>query len=327
MSDPGVQRSLILTRLIFYVVFHRVSVAESGTKSKLQVYYCRAAHIDQRLFGGGVVEFYPVAAALGAEVQGIDLGGPITDLEVDALHEGLTEHKVLFFRDQSLDSKALLELGLCLGDVDPGHPVYPHAPGLPSVVELFSDGDHPPDTDDWHKDLTFKPEPPFASILGAVSVPLVGGDTLWANMSAVYDDLSAGWKSDIEQLSAVHDMGTFRNDYYRAGGISAVNQALSEVGSAVHKLVETHPISDLKYLNVNQAFTRHILDLNQGQSDEILQYLFQQVKRPEFQVRLRWRDNTIAIWDNRITQHYAVCDYLPHRRHMQRVTVTRDRRE
>ena len=273
------------------------------------------------------MEFYPVAAALGAEVQGIDLGGPITDPEVDALHEGLTEHKVLFFRDQRLDPKALLELGVCLGDVDPGHPVYPHAPGFPSVVELVSDGDHPPDTDDWHKDLTFKPEPPFASLLCAVSVPLVGGDTLWANMSAVYDDLSAGWKSDIEQLFAVHDMGTFRNDYYRTGGISAVNQALSEVGSAVHKLVETHPISDLKYLNVNQAFTRHILDLNQGQSDEILQYLFQQVKRPEFQVRLRWRDNTIAIWDNRITQHYAVCDYLPQSRHMQRVTVTRDRRE
>lgn len=273
------------------------------------------------------MEFYPVAAALGAEVQGIDLGGPITDPEVDALHEGLTEHKVLFFRDQRLDPKALLELGLCLGDVDPGHPVYPHAPEFPSVVELVSDGDHPPDTDDWHKDLTFKPEPPFASILCAVSVPPVGGDTLWANMNAVYDDLSAGWKSDIGQLLAVHDMGTFRNDYYRTGGISAVNQALSEVGSAVHKLVETHPISGLKYLNVNQAFTRHILDLNQGQSDEVLQYLFQQVKRPEFQVRLRWRDNTIAIWDNRITQHYAVCDYLPQRRHMQRVTVTRDRRE
>ena len=122
-------------------------------------------------------------------------------------------------------------------------------------------------------------------------------------------------------------MGTFRNDYYRSGGISAVNQALSEVGSALHKLVETHPISGLKYLNVNQAFTRHILDLNQGQSDEVLQYLFQQVKRPEYQVRLRWRDNTVAIWDNRITQHYAVCDYLPQRRHMQRVTVTHDRRE
>ena len=273
------------------------------------------------------MDFLPVAAALGAEVEGIDLGTPMSDAEVDALHEGLTEHKVLFFRDQSLDPKALLELGLSLGDVDPGHPVYPHASGFPSVVELISDGDNPPDTDDWHKDLTFKPNPPFASILLAVSVPPVGGDTLWANMSAVYEGLTAGWKADIDQLFAVHDMGTFRNDYYRSGGISAVNQALSEVGSALHKLVETHPISGLKYLNVNQAFTRHILDLNQGQSDEVLQYLFQQVKRPEYQVRLRWRDNTVAIWDNRITQHYAVCDYLPRRRHMQRVTVTHDRRE
>ena len=276
---------------------------------------------------GGVVDFFPVAAALGAEVEGIDLGAWMSDTEVDALHEGLTEHKVLFFRDQRLAPKALLELGLSLGDVDPGHPVYPHASGFPSVVELISDGDNPPDTDDWHKDLTFKPDPPFASILLAVSVPPVGGDTLWVNMSAVYEGLTAGWKADIDQLFAVHDMGTFRNDYYRSGGISAVNQALSEVGSALHKLVATHPISGLKYLNVNQAFTRHILDLNQGQSDEVLQYLFQQVKRPEYQVRLRWRDNTVAIWDNRITQHYAVCDYLPQRRHMQRITITSDRRE
>ena len=276
---------------------------------------------------GGVVDFLPVAAALGAEVEGIDLGTLMSDAEVDALHEGLTEHKVLFFRDQRLDPKALLDLGLSLGDVDPGHPVYPHASGFPSVVELISDGDNPPDTDDWHKDLTFQSDPPFASILLAVSVPPVGGDTLWVNMSAVYEGLTAGWKSDIDHLFAIHDMGTFRNDYYRSGGISAVNQALSEVGSALHKLVETHPISGLKYLNVNQAFTRHILDLNQGQSDEVLQYLFQQVKRPEYQVRLRWRDNTVAIWDNRITQHYAVCDYLPQRRHMQRVTLTHDRRE
>ncbi len=273
------------------------------------------------------MDFLPVAAALGAEVEGIDLGTLMSDTEIDTLHEGLTEHKVLFFRDQRLDPKALLDPGLSLGDVDPGHPVYPHASGLPSVVELISDGDNPPDTDDWHKDLTFKPEPPFASILLAVSVPSVGGDTLWANMSAVYEGLSAGWRADIDRMFAVHDMGTFRNDYYRDGGIAAVDRALSEVGSAVHKVVDIHPVSGLKYLNVNQAFTRHILDMNQGESDELLQYLFQQVKRPEYQVRLRWRDNTVAIWDNRITQHYAVCDYLPQRRHMQRVTVTRDRRE
>ena len=92
-------------------------------------------------------------------------------------------------------------------------------------------------------------------------------------------------------------------------------------------MIDTHPVSGRKYLNVNQSFTRHILHRMQGLSDELLQYLFQQVRKPEYQVRLRWEDNTVAIWDNRITQHYAVCDYLPQRRHMQRVTVIRDRRE
>jgi taurine dioxygenase len=121
-------------------------------------------------------------------------------------------------------------------------------------------------------------------------------------------------------------MGTFRNDYFQRGGIKAIDKALAEVGSAVHDVVATHPISGLQYLNVNQSFTRHILNMNQGDSDELLQYLFQQVRKPEFQVRLRWRDDTVAIWDNRITQHYAVCDYLPQRRHMQRVTVNNDKR-
>jgi taurine dioxygenase len=122
-------------------------------------------------------------------------------------------------------------------------------------------------------------------------------------------------------------MGTFRNDYYQRGGLEAVDEALAEVGSAIHPVIATHPVSGRKYLNVNQSFTRHILQRMQGPSDELLQYLFQQVRKPEYQVRLRWEDDTVAIWDNRITQHYAVCDYLPQRRHMQRVTVTSDRRE
>ena len=198
--------------------------------------------------------------------------------------------------------------------------------GFESIVELIADADNPPDTEDWHKDLTFRATPPFASILRAVNVPSVGGDTLWASMSAVYQALSDGWKSDLAPLLAVHDMGTFRNDYYQRGGVNEINRALSEVGSAVHPVVEIHPVSGLKYLNVNQSFTRQILNMTQGPSDEILQYLYQQVRKPEFQVRLRWQDDTVAIWDNRVTQHYAVCDYLPQRRHMQRVTITRDKR-
>ena len=91
-------------------------------------------------------------------------------------------------------------------------------------------------------------------------------------------------------------------------------------------MIATHPVTGLKYLNVNQSFTRNIVDLTQGASDEVLQYLYQHVRRPELQVRFRWENDSVAIWDNRITQHYAVCDYLPNRRHMQRVTINSDRR-
>ena len=92
-------------------------------------------------------------------------------------------------------------------------------------------------------------------------------------------------------------------------------------------MIETHPISGLKYLNVNQSFTRNIVNDSQGKSDPILQFLFQHITKPEFQVRFHWQNNSIAIWDNRITQHYAVCDYLPQSRHMQRVTVINDKRD
>ncbi len=272
------------------------------------------------------MEFLPVTSVLGAEVLGIDLSEPLSDANVELLYKGLTQYQVLFLRRQSLVPESHLALAEAFGEIDPGHPVYPHVDGFRSIVELIADADNPPDTEDWHKDLTFRAAPPFASILRAVSVPSVGGDTLWASMSAVYDGLSNGWKSDLAPLFAVHDMGTFRNDYFQQGGVAEVNRALSEVGSAVHPVVEVHPVSGLKYLNVNQSFTRQILNMTQGPSDEVLQYLFQQVRKPEFQVRLRWQDDTVAIWDNRITQHYAVCDYLPHRRHMQRVTVNHDKR-
>ena len=234
---------------------------------------------------------------------------------------------MFFFRDQNISPETHLKLAESLGEIDPGHPVYPHIKGYQSIVLLKNDANNRPDTNDWHKDLTFKKSPPFASILHGVKVPKVGGDTLWASMSAAYDQLPNGWKDHLEELEAIHDMGTFRNDFYKEGGIDSVNNALKNVGSAVHKVIETHPISGLKYLNVNQSFTRNIVNESQGPSDHILQFLFQHISKPEFQVRFHWEDNSVAIWDNRITQHYAVFDYLPEFRHMQRVTVVNDKRD
>jgi len=268
-----------------------------------------------------------ITPSIGAEISGVSLNNDLNSATVEKIYSALIKHQVIFFRDQDISPETHLKLAESLGDIDPGHPVYPHVEGYQSIVLLRNDVDNKPDTNDWHKDLTFKSNPPFASILHGVNVPKVGGDTLWASMSAAYDSLPDGWKKHLEGLEAIHDMGTFRNDFYNEGGIDSVNSALKKVGSAVHKVIETHPISGLKYLNVNQSFTRNIVNESQGPSDHILQFLFQHITKPEFQVRFHWKNNSIAIWDNRITQHYAVCDYLPSFRHMQRITVSNDKRD
>jgi|TARA_B110000483_G_scaffold1411_1_gene1625 taurine dioxygenase len=265
--------------------------------------------------------------SIGATISEISLNKDLNSETIEQIYSALIKHQVIFFRGQDISPDTHLKLAESLGEIDPGHPVYPHVEGHQSIVLLKNDVNNRPDTNDWHKDLTFKSNPPFASILHGVKVPKVGGDTLWASMSAAYDELPNGWKEHLEGLEAIHDMGTFRNDFYKEGGIDSVNSALKKVGSAVHKIIETHPISGLKYLNVNQSFTRNIINESQGPSDNILQFLYQHISKPEFQVRFHWEDNSIAIWDNRITQHYAVCDYLPELRHMQRVTVINDKRD
>jgi len=269
----------------------------------------------------------PLTPSIGAIISEVSLNKDLSSETVEQIYSALIKHQVIFFRDQNISPESHLKLAESLGEIDPGHPVYPHVEGHQSIVLLKNDANNRPDTNDWHKDLTFKPNPPFASILHGVKVPKVGGDTLWASMSAAYDKLPNGWKAHLEELEAIHDMGTFRNDFYKEGGIDSVNNALKKVGSAVHKVIETHPISGLKYLNVNQSFTRNIVNESQGPSDHILQFLFQHISKPEFQVRFHWEDNSVAIWDNRITQHYAVFDYLPEFRHMQRVTVINDKRD
>ena len=267
-----------------------------------------------------------ITPAIGAEISGVSLNKNLNDDICDQIYNALIKHQVVFFRDQDLSPESHLKLAKSFGEPEPPHPVYPQVDGYENIVLLKNDEDSIPDTNDWHKDLTFKANPPFASILHGIKIPDVGGDTLWASMSAAYDNLPDGWRQHLENLEAINDMGTFRNDFYRDGGIDSVNNALKNVGSAVHKVIEIHPVSGLKYLNVNQSFTRNIVNKSQGESDHILQFLYQHINKPEFQVRFRWRNNSVAIWDNRITQHYAVVDYLPNIRHMQRITVLNDKR-
>lgn len=263
--------------------------------------------------------------ALGAELK-VDLN-TIDDNTVNALYDALMKYKVLVLRDQQLTPESHVNLGRAFGELDVPHPVYQNHDTIPEITVLDNDGSRPPDTNDWHKDLTFRPEPPFLSILYALDVPATGGDTLYANMALAYRTLPSGLQSELAGMSAIHDIGTFRNDYLGPErDVAAVDQALLDNGSAVHPVVGVHPVTGEKYLDINRSFTVHIVDMLKTESDRLLQYLYSHIDQPEHQLRIRWQQYTAVFWDNRVTQHYALADYLPARRIMNRVTVTNDKR-
>lgn len=267
--------------------------------------------------------------ALGA-LTSLPTVGPAASASVDdladAVHAALLEHLVLVLPDADLDPAGMVRLGAALGTLGARHHSYATYPDHADVVVLTWEGDQTPDAAEWHADMTYRSTPPFASILKAVEVPPVGGDTLWASMFAVHDALDPGLRRDLEQLDAVHDMGAFRTGAYREGGDAGITEALTRAGSAVHPVIDHHPVTGRPYLNVSESFTRFVIGLSAPESGRLLTLLFDLVNRPDFQVRLKWQPGTVAIWDNRGTQHYAVADYLPHRRVMHRVAVVTDRR-
>lgn len=267
-----------------------------------------------------------ITPAIGAEISAVDLNH-LTDSDADAIYEALTAHHVIFFRDQDITPAAHVALARTFGEMEPPHPIYPHREGFPNIMVLENDGDNPPDTDGWHTDVTYKPNPPFASLLVARTVPPVGGDTLWMSLSAAYDALPEDVKTMLADKQAVHDMGDFRNNFAVGNDPSAaITAAHGRFGSAVHPVVRYHPRSGRPYLFVNEAFTNQIIGMRMSESNALLQYLYRHMAQPEFQMRFRWSAGAVAMWDNRCTQHYATADYLPHRREMNRITIVNDRR-
>jgi taurine dioxygenase len=264
--------------------------------------------------------------ALGATASLPRGASEVPEELADSIHAALVEHSVLVFPDADLDPQRMVQLGNALGTLGIRHHAYTTHPDADDVVVLTWEGDQKPDAAEWHSDMTYRREPPFASILKAVELPPVGGDTLWASMFAVHDALDPGLRRDLEQLEAVHDMGAFRTGAYRKDGEDGLRTALLEAGTAVHPVIAHHPVTGRPYLNVSESFTRFVIDLSAPESARVLTYLFDLVNRPDFHVRIRWQTGMVVIWDNRGTQHYAVADYLPHRRVMHRVAVVTDRR-
>jgi taurine dioxygenase len=267
---------------------------------------------------------------LGAEISGIDLSQDFNEEIQNKIYEDLIQYKVLFFRNQDITPYFHIEFAKSFGSIEEPHPVYPHVDGFPEIVLLENDKNNPPDTDEWHTDVTFKNNPPFASVLYSKTIPQVGGDTLWSSLSKIYDALPKELKAQIENLRAIHDMGSFRNNYMtddnRESSIK-LNKGFQEFGNAVHSLVKVHPISNEKFLYINPSFTSQIVGMTTTNSNNLLSYLFNFMSKPEFQIRFKWTPNTLVIWDNRCTMHYAIGDYMPEKRVMHRVTVLNDRRD
>lgn len=273
------------------------------------------------------MHFERLTPALGANVHGFDPAALDDDSSFDKLHAALMEHQVLFIDRLGLDPHDLAALGAGLGPVANNHHSYTSHPDNDDVVVLSWGGDDKPDAAEWHADGTYMRRGPFASLLQAVELPPLGGDTLWASMSAVHDALPPGLRDDLTELQAHHDMGgQFRTAAYRKGGDEGIQQEMIAAGSQVHPMIDHHPVTGRPFLNVSESFTRFIIGLSAAESARILTMLFDLINRPDFHVRLRWAPGTLAIWDNRGTQHYACADYLPHRRVMWRVGVLSDAR-
>jgi taurine dioxygenase len=272
-----------------------------------------------------------ITPAIGAEISGVDFSMPVEPDALETIYQALLEHLVIFFRDTGISPSAHLAFAQAFGTLDEPHPLYPHVEGFENIVLLENDQGAPPDTNSWHTDLTFKAQQPFASILVARHIPPVGGDTMWSSCYAAYDRLPDGLKRDLEGLRAIHDLGDFRNSFADAkngkSGVERLNESVARLGHNIRPLVGRHPVTGRKFLNFNEAFVTHIVGLTTNEATALKTFLANHMNRPEDQMRWRWRSGDIAMWDNRVTMHYAVADFLPQYRCMNRITVVRDRRE
>ncbi len=273
------------------------------------------------------IKVEPVSRAVGADVRGVDLSVPLEEGTVAEVRRALLSHHVVFFRDQDLSPEAQMRFGRCFGDLDT-HPFVEGMDVHPQVIEIITEPDDRYNFGGgWHSDVTFLEQPDLGSILYAVDVPAFGGDTLFANQHAAYEALSNTMKHLLEGLVAEHSAGP----QYAEGGYSTRSHSMKTKSAdnadrvVHHPLVRTHPETGRKALYVNRAFTVGIQGMRANESTALLEFLFNHAVQEPFTCRFRWSPGSVAMWDNRSVQHFALFDYRGHRRHMRRITIKGDR--
>jgi taurine dioxygenase len=299
-----------------------MTTTESSTESSTETE--TATSTSERPADQTDITIIPQTPTIGAIVSGISLRDELGDDALGVLRQALLDWKVLFFRDQDITTEHHLAFADRFGDLEV-HPFAPHKPDHPEVLAITHDADSPGFENLWHSDVTWRLEPSLGSVLRVVDAPAVGGDTLFADMYAAYDGLPGRIKNRVDELVARHDFTGFRTRLARNGATDdELADFLRQYPNPEHPVIRTHPETGRKAIYVNAAFTQEILGVDPDESAELLDILYRQASYPEYQVRFRWEPNSIAFWDNRSCQHYAVSDYYPQVRRAERVTIIGD---
>jgi len=277
------------------------------------------------------LQIRPLAGALGAEILGVDLTKSLGASDFQSIRRAFLEHGAVVFRGQDLTPETLMAFGRRFGELD----VHPIAIGLedtPEVIRVFKPaGESAFFGTGWHTDNSFFEEPSAATMLHGVVIPPHGGDTLFASMERAYEALSATMKQMLDGLSAVHCASPAYSPSVTGDSKYSGDAPMSYRESDIldreveHPIVRTHPETGRRSLYVNQMFTRRIAGLSKGESEALLSFLFDHCATPDFTARFRWDRGSVALWDNRCLQHYALDDYQQFERLMMRVTICGDR--
>jgi taurine dioxygenase len=261
---------------------------------------------------------------IGAVVSGVDLSSTLSAAAIDVIRQALLDWKVLFFHDQDITTEQHLAFGRRFGELEV-HPFAPEKPGFPEVLAITHDEDSAGYENLWHSDVTWRADPSLGSILRLLQGPAAGGDTLFADMYAAYEGLPQRIKDRVDGQVARHDFAGFRRGLRKRG---ATDEEIAKFDATYpnpeHPVIRTHPETGRKAIYVNAGFTQEIVGMDPDDSKELLEILYRQASYPEYQVRFQWETNSIAFWDNRSCQHYAVSDYWPNVRRVERVTIIGD---
>jgi taurine dioxygenase len=276
------------------------------------------------------IDVRPLAGALGAEVGNVDLSIPLSNQMRDEIHQAFLDNLVIVFRDQILTPKKQVEIARLFGKPA----IYPFLQGLddaPEVHELLkTEEDTVNFGGSWHSDTAYRERPNMGTLLYAHEVPDVGGDTLFTNMYLAYDALSDGMKEMLEGLTAIYSSekgydGKRAEKMKSLDGLKDAVQVEIETFESEHPVVRTHPETGRKALYVSKSHTLHFKDMTVEESTPLIDQLSTFAVLPEFTCRVEWQPQTLVIWDNRCSKHFAVDDYAGQRRRMHRVTIEGDR--